>query len=277
MEHIDIAVLQELLKYGKQSAGPQMAPGANVPYVIDAKGEPKAMPELVFNDFEREPRRVAAVVTVNDPASFVEYYNLFKDENSRTFANEVKRSVTTILDYHNAGKPSDPRWCKHRLVLQLVRSEPWNTWSAANGEKFTQIEFAEFLEQYAIDIVSPSPAAMMEVSRDLQATTEVEFGSALRNNDGQVRFKYTETTKASVGASQLQVPENFTLEIPVFIGGAEIRMDALLRFRTNQGKLTIWYTLVRPEEIIRSAFSAAREQIAGDLGITIINGENTNT
>lgn len=113
---------------------------------------------------------------------------------------------------------------------------------------------------------------MIEVAHDLQATTEVEFGSAIRNNDGQVRFKYTETTKASVGADQLAVPDNFTLEIPVFAGGADTRLDALLRFRTAGGKLTIWYTLVRPEEVIRLAFTEARNAIADSLSLTIING-----
>jgi hypothetical protein len=58
----------------------------------------------------------------------------------------------------------------------------------------------------------------------------------------------------------------------VFIGGQRITLDALLRFRNKEGHLVIWYTLVRPEEAKRTAFLAARNQIADALKATIING-----
>ncbi len=270
-ETMSVEVINRLVELGRISAEPKVAPGANVPYVMTTDG-PKAMPELVFNDYEKAPKRVTATVGVLDPVSFGEYYRLFQDGNSRVFADEQKLQVTAVLDYHNAGKPSDPRWGAHRLILGMRHSEEWKVWTAANNKKFTQIEFAEFLEQNAIDIAAPTPAAMMEVARDLQATTEVEFGSAQRMNDGQVRFRYTEQTKATVGGAQVAVPEDFQIEIPVFIGGGDVRVHALLRFRVNQGKLVIWYTLVRPEESVRIAFSEARTQIASELGVIIING-----
>ena len=136
----------------------------------------------------------------------------------------------------------------------------------------TQQGFAEFLEQNSLDITKPSPSAMVEVANDLQATTDVEFGSGLRQQDGQVRFKYTETVRATVGAGQLAVPERFTIQIPAFVGGERVSMDALLRFRVKEGKLTFWYTIIRPEEVIRAAFAGARNAIATDLGIKILNG-----
>jgi len=132
--------------------------------------------------------------------------------------------------------------------------------------------FAEFLEQNSLDVTKPSPADMMEIASDLHATTEVEFGSGLRQQDGQVRFKYTEAVKTTVGAGQVNVPERFTITIPAFIGGERVAMDALLRFRVKEGKLTFWYTLVRPEEVIRAAFLDARKAIAASLSVTIING-----
>lgn len=273
MNELNVDTVNRLVGLGTAAAVPQMAPGANVPYVLVPEGyKAQPMPELIFNDFEKPPKRVVGTVNVLDPVSFAEYFNLFKDAQSRVFADEQALKVTAVLDYHNSGKPSDPRWCQHRLVLALRSSEEWKVWSGSNNKKFTQGEFAEFLEQHAIDITVPSPAAMMEVARDLQATTEVEFGSAMRNNDGQVRFKYTETTKASVGASQLAVPEDFAIELPVFVGGQDITVQALLRFRVNSGKLCIWYTLVRPEEAVRNAFAAARDEIAEKLQLVIING-----
>lgn len=96
--HLDLTVLNRLRELIILGAGPQMAPGANVPYVMQADGTPKAMPELIFNEYEKPPKRVDTTVTVNDPNSFAEYFTLFKDEDSRIFADESKRSVKAILD-----------------------------------------------------------------------------------------------------------------------------------------------------------------------------------
>ena len=76
-----------------------------------------------------------------------------------------------------------------------------------------------------------------------------------------------------MGGSQIDVPDRFTLTIPMFVGGGEIEIDALLRYRVSDGKLSIFYTLVRPEERVRFAFLAVRDQIALDLGRPIINGQ----
>ena len=270
--NLDLQVLNRIIDLGRMSAGPQVASGANVPYVMLGDGTVRLLTDTIYNDHEKPLRRVQAVVETLDPESFIAYFNLFKDDDSRIFADEAKTSIKAVLDYHTAGAPNNPKHGGHRVVLSLRLSEQWKTWASANNKKFSQTEFAEFLEQNAIDITRPDPASIMEVARDLQATTEVEFGSAQRQNDGQVRFKYTETTKASVGASQLAVPEDFRITLPVFVGGESVPLDALLRFRTPQGKLTIWYTLVRPEDAIRAGFAKIRHHISKELGLVVING-----
>ncbi len=264
--------IQTLIDTGKTLAVPQTVQkfeGGNVPYYMSATG-PKACPELLYNEHAERPERIKQNVSVLDPASFCEYFGLFRDANSRIFAFEPEVKVIGVLDYHEGIGAA--RWGQHRLTLTLRHSPEWLRWNGMNNKQFTQQQFAEFLEQNAIDIMDPTPATMMEVARDLQATTEVEFGGGIRMNDGQVRFKYTETTKSSVGASQLAVPEQFTLSLPVFVGGDRAEMGALLRFRVKEGKLVIWYTLVRPEEVIRLAFLSARDEIAAALELTIING-----
>ena len=169
-----------------------------IPYYMTPAG-PNPCPQLVFNDHAERPERIAQSVSVYDAESFCEYYKLFADASSRVAADETKCSVLAVLDYHEAKDSvegqldNSPRWGKHKLTLVLRNSPEWMRWTANNNKQLTQQEFAEFLEQNSIDIVAPSPAAMMEVARDLQATTEVEFGAGVRMQDGQVRFKYTET------------------------------------------------------------------------------------
>jgi len=87
-----------------------------------------------------------------------------------------------------------------------------------------------------------------------------------------MNFRSTETTKASVGASQLSVPERFTIQLPCYVGGFQVPIEALLRFRVKEGKLDIWYSLIRQEDVARQAFLGSRDEIAKALDIVIING-----
>lgn len=272
MDNLDAEAIQQIAGLARLGMGPQKVEGGNIPFVLVPEGyEAKAMPDLIYNDHTKTPERIRGNVTVLDPGSFTQYYTLFNDPNSRVFADETTLKVLAVLDYHGAGEGT-PRWGQHRLTLGLRQSEEWERWIDHNNQHMTQQTFAEFLEQNSLDVTKPTPADMVEIASDLQATTEVEFGSGLRQQDGQVKFKYTEAVRATVGGGQVSVPERFTIQIPAFIGGERVPMDALLRFRVKEGKLTFWYTLVRPEEVIRNAFIEARNAIAKDLGITIING-----
>lgn len=272
MDELKDKTVETLVNIGRVGMGPQAVPGGNVPYVIIPEGfKYQPVPDLIYNDHADKPERIKGNVTVLEPGSFIEYHRLFSDENSRVFADETTLKVLAVLDYHGA-KEGAPRWGQHRLTLSLRQSEEWKRWTGSNNRHMDQQNFAEFLEQNSLDVTQPAPAAMMEIASDLHATTDVEFGSGLRQSDGQVRFKYTETLKTSVGSGQVDVPDRFTIQIPAFIGGDRVPMDALLRFRVKEGKLTFWYTLVRPEEVIRTAFIAARDFIAKELGITVING-----
>jgi uncharacterized protein YfdQ (DUF2303 family) len=266
--------LQVLAALSRAGMGPQSVPNGNVPYVLEPEGyTAKPMPELVYNEHNPHPERVKANVTVLDPQSFIEYYTLFNDPNSRIFADETKLSVLSVLDYHAAGEGNAPRWGQHRVTLSLRQSEEWKVWTGRNNQVLTQQQFAEFLEQNAVDIVNPAPAGIREIAEDLEATVEVDFASAQRQAGGKVNFKYTETTKTTVsGGKQATVPDQFTICIPAFVGGERVNMQVLLRYRVSEQKLKFFYTLVRPEAVIRTAFMAARNQIADALKATIING-----
>lgn len=53
-------------------------------------------------------------------------------------------------------------------------------------------------------------------------------------------------------------PENIRLAIRPFRGAERYELDARFRFRINNGQLTMWYDLKRPEKVFETA-------IAGEL------------
>jgi uncharacterized protein YfdQ (DUF2303 family) len=267
--------IELLLNRGRDDGRPTYADGANVPLVNG-----KAMPELVFNEYRAQPHRIKQTVKVLDAASFIAYFNTFSEASSGVFAHEPTQSVTAVIDYHkgNEGGSSSenvPHWGSHRLVLELQKSPRWNVWFSRNNKQFTQQDFAEFLEQYRGDIIKPSSGAVMDIARDLEATTEGEFSSGMRMADGSVKFKCSQTVRTTVQGAEVQVPDAFTIEVPVFVGGSPVQMECMLRFRVQTGKLAIWFTLVDPEEVIRQAFLQQRNTIETELKIVIINGQVT--
>jgi uncharacterized protein YfdQ (DUF2303 family) len=233
----------------------------------------ESLEKFQHSDYADRPHRKKGVVTVLDAASFINYYQLFSDEHSRVFADETKSQVLAVLDYHGIGENA-PRWGQHRVRLDLRHSEEWKRWVGRNGQarKMSQMEFAEFVEDNTPDIVEPSAATMLEMARTLQAKTDVDFSSAIRTNNGQVQLKYSETVKGTYGSGQVDIPEEFKISIPVYVGTPRVTIRARLRYRLNAGKLSIWYDLLRPEAIERDAFMGTLEAIKDGIGVSIING-----
>jgi uncharacterized protein YfdQ (DUF2303 family) len=212
------------------------------------------------------PSRRRGTVTLYDAPSFAAFVNLFNDERTRTFADPATVSFLSVLDYHGAGSAADhaAEFCDFRAKLTLKTSEQWNIWSGKNEKAFAQTEFAEFIEDNTKDIFDPTAAVMLEVARDLQAKTEVNFASSTVLQSGQVQLKYTETIQAGVGAGNVEIPTAFKIRIPVFYGEEPAEISARLRFRLSQGKVTFHYKLYRPVETLNDAFNKAVGSI-GDL------------
>lgn len=264
--------ISDLVRLGASFGKPNEIPGGNTPFIVIPNDHKVVdLSSYVHNERSLFPIRKKGMVTVLDVGSFCEYYSLFSDENSRAFANEQSASILAILDYHCAGENS-ARWGSHRINLALRHSEEWSRWKGNDGTRTNQMDFAEFIEDNAPDIVTPDPATMLEVARDLSAKTEADFGSAIRMQNGSVQFKCSEQIKGTFGAGNVEVPERFVIAIPVYVGSERVKITARLRYRINAGKLSFWYDLLRAEAVRRDAFLDVQKSIADTLGIRIING-----
>lgn len=271
-EQLSDKMIADIVKLARGAVTVQTLDKGGVPFaVIPADCKVESLAAMLYNVHNERPQRKSGVVKVFDAPSFCEYFLKFSDEHSRVFADETASKILAILDYHGAGENA-PRWCAHRIELTLRKSEEWKLWTGNNGKQLEQDKFATFLEDNAPDVIKPHGATMIEVARDLSAKTDVEFGSAIRLQNGSVQFKYTETVKGTFGNAQLDVPEKFVVAIPVYVGTERVEMTARMRYRINGGKLTFWYDLLRADVVEREAFLAVYREIAAKLGVTIING-----
>lgn len=220
------------------------------------------------------PSRIVAAPRFQEAPSFCSYVNIFKDDRTRILADATLGvlSFTALLDYHGFGSERKPEFVSHRASLALKHSEEWKLWSGNDNKLIPQADFAEFLEDNRADIVKPDSATMLEIAKELQAHSEVNFASKVNTVNGAAVLKYDEQIKATVATGQIEMPESFTIRIPVFFGEAAIEITARLRFRITDGKLKFQYKLYRPAEIIGKAFDVARDEIATATTLEVLLG-----
>lgn len=221
--------------------------------------------------FLPHPTRKAAKVTVTDVESFCSYYEAFKEPGSRIFGDLRAKLFTAVIDYHETGD-GKARWREHVVTLTPRETVEWSLWKSKSGKGFEQREFAEFIESNLPDIADPPGADVLLVAQSLQAKIDVKFDSSIRLSDGQRQFTYTEDIKGTIGKGTIAVPEKFTLGLTPYDGAGAYRVEALLRYRLNDGTLKFWYELLRPHKVEEDALSAMLSAIHGQTGDMVIRG-----
>lgn len=219
------------------------------------------------------PMRTRATVAISAADSFIAYINKHKTDATSLYGSMGdKPSFIAVIDDH---APAVAAWREHKATYACPLSPEWRTWTNPlhNAKAKTQVDFARFIEDNLLDIVDPSAAEVLAVSRTLEAKKSVSFSSGVRLDNGDVQFTFTEETKGTAGKGTIDIPERFGIAIPVFEGGDKYRIDARLRYRINDdGQLSMWYELERPHKVIEHATKEVWKAIAEGTGLPIING-----
>lgn len=228
--------------------------------------------------FLPEPTRKRGTFQFEDTASFVAYVKKHKDEPATalyaTFKDAPGRlrvpSFTAVFDDHST---DGPLWRQHKAVYDCPLSDEWKAWLASNKKPYGQEEFAQFIEDNLPDIVRPEGAAMVEISKSLQAKKSASFKSGIKLENGDVQFEYSEETKGTAANGTLEIPSEFVIAIPVIVNGPKVEIMARLRYRIPEGELTMWYDLLRPHKVIEKAFRDTWEAIGKETEIAVLHGK----
>lgn len=224
-----------------------------------------------------KPSIVRAAVVIQDVESFIRYVNLYRrksDENLAIFANvtESGASFTAILDYHKEGSAVAEHGA-HRAVYTCTPTPEWARWTAGDKKQMAQEAFAQFLEDNAPDIVSPSSAQMIEIALSLEARTTGDFKQATRLENGSLSFHYSENIEAKAGLNgSIEIPSTFEIGISPFVGFTPFKIDVRLRYRLSSGKLTFWYELVRPHKVVEESAKDVIKRITDATGLSPFRG-----
>lgn len=210
------------------------------------------------------PRRLKGTVGVEDVESFAAYVGEFYDaERTTAWVDLTRFQVTAVL---NDATADESAWRDHRAVLELVKTDEWKRWRGKDGVLMGQEDFARHIELGELDIVSPDAAELLEIAQTFYASTKAEFRSGTRLQNGEVQLTWVEETNATAGRNgDLNIPSKFELRIAPFHGEEPCALSALLRYRIRDGKLSIGYELVRPDDVERDAMRLIAEQLKANI------------
>lgn len=259
-------------------------------------GETVAMlvqqPRDDHGNLKNKPERIAGGVTVETQDSLVDYVRDFKGTGTRLFASIAHNVIVAVLDYHEGrtdavhdmGGKVDPAKVGHAFVpapdhgqhvatLQLVFSEQWTTWTGKDGKLMDQVEFARFVQENAPDVESPDGATLLELVRDLRGSRLHKFTGDVNLNAARDSFTYEDRATVGRAAGTLDVPDAFTLRLPVYFGGEAVAVQAQLRHDVNEsGKLSLGFKLLRRESVRQATFRQLVDDVAGQAGVPAVYG-----
>jgi uncharacterized protein YfdQ (DUF2303 family) len=223
--------------------------------------------------YAEHPRHIEAKRVVGDAESFVRYVTKHVIEgHSEVYADVPSSSVVAVLDSHDARQGG---WQKHTARLELRHTKSWEAWTKVDGQLLAQTDFAEFIEQQALDVRSPETAVLIEIAQSFQAKTSVDFEGGERLDSGQVRLEYKETVTAKAGQKgHIDIPTELELLLRPYIGGPVYVVIARFRYRLRGSQLGLGVVLTRPTEILDAAFADIVTEIRDGKTVTK-DGETT--
>lgn len=218
---------------------------------------------------------ISQSVVLSDRASFIAYVNAYKSNVTRIFLDTGATVFKAVFDYHTAPAGAEealPNRNAHIAVYSCPLSEEWAAWSQISGKAVSQRDFAEFLEERALDVTSPDSATLLEVAQRLQVDRKVTFVSGMNIGNGNQELTFTEEDNTTAGKQRIQVPSKIEIAIPVFVGEDRYKVNCLFRYRLNDGKLSFIVKMVDRQLIVQDALKQMRDAIANDTGIVAFAG-----
>lgn len=272
--------------------------GATAQVLLAPKGFVPVDVKAYVDKHRTKPERIIGTSRHTTLDSFVAHVVRFADKESSLFAvKEVsKPQLIAVYDYHPTVAEEDgvaaaeARFGGHRAIYDFPLSEEWKTWTSQHGQKMTQAQFAEFLENHIHDVADPlsaledtkrlmesllckfaAPGTLMDLSRGLSVRVESRIVQQQKLASGETSFRY-DTAHMDEQGAPLSIPGAFLVSIPVFRGGAAYQLAARLRYRVSETKATWFFELHRALETFDHAFEQASEQAKTETELPLFYG-----
>jgi uncharacterized protein YfdQ (DUF2303 family) len=252
------------------------------PYLLlrDAAGNERVE---VIRETVEHPTARRGLVQLADAPSFIEYVKRHGTVDTAIYATIDPCRFVAVLDEHPRYIEGSPiplmpaSWREFRASFVPALSKEWETWIGRNGSDNafdSTTEFAYFIENNAPDIIKPSAAELMEMALNFKVSQATSYRAVQRLNDGHMDVQFVNEVNGTAQPGSVKIPEQFTIEIPLFMGltAPPKEIEARFRYRLNGGQLRLWYDLVRPQRVIEDAFKDLFREVMDGTSKTVLVG-----
>lgn len=239
--------------------------------------------DAVMEQMQNAPNRKKGHVSVKTTDSFVQYVNKHKQPESLLYAQVDTTNINTplvikaVFNDHHGEKLNDTSagWCDFTASLTPEASHEWKTWLARDGKPMDQFTFAQFLDDNIKDVSSeegyPTGTEMLQMALRFELSQDKRIKSAIRIQSGGTNIEYVDDDDAAT-VERMQAFDKFMLGIPTFWMGQAYTLEAKLRYRVREGKLALWYDLVRPDLVVNDAVAKILEDVQKKTELTVLYG-----
>lgn len=267
-------------------------PDESVPVgrVVDADGRTSFISvKNLVDEWREHPLFTKGIAVLSTLDSFIALVNRHKNDDTAVFGSidTSAPSLTAVVDYTTKGH--EPRHGRHRLTYPFPLSPEWKAWQAFNAKPMSQLEWAAFIEEHVAELASPLdgerseyerlfqtkialPTELITLSRGMQISVEARVKDMRVLQSGESEIVYEEVHKDGSG-QKLVVPGLFIVQVPLFVDGDAVRLVGRLRYRRNDGKLTWFYQLYRPDLVLRAKLKDDFDRVGKETDLPVYEGK----
>lgn len=249
--------------------------GVDVPIVVDLNGSVRVAQDIVNHLDSRDsgPLRRSGQRELHDLESFIAFVNRYKDDSAVVYASAGETAVIAVFDENPKGA-GVTAWRGDRARYSCPLARRWKLWTGASEKAFTPEQFGDFVEENATDLApskdgSPSPAALIEMARDLRVHTSAKYERKINPTTGESSLVAAEEH----GSHSTKIPRSFFIVVPVFEGGSAYRLECLVRFSMVGGRPTFAFIVHQADQALEDAFGEVKKVVAEKCSIPVFAGE----
>lgn len=224
-----------------------------------------------------ERRRARGTMTTSVIADFATYTKANADETedglkaASVFVDKDAMKATAVL---NLGKPQAPGHADNTAVVLLEKTAAYEALLAiANGQPRKQSDVAEFLEDWAHDIVCRVDGELLPTGQAVAAVRTITIEQARKTNSNEQQLGAERSAFESVQASsEFKLPTYIDFRAEIYRGLAVRTMTLRLSIITGDKPLIVLriIKLQEHQEDMAAEFAGlVREALDGELPVAI--------
>lgn len=226
------------------------------------------------------PIRKRADVTTLDADSFIFYTKKHANSERSTIYADVNVEASyffllSVLNDHGA-TVEDPQWRDHVCKFAPTQTVEWRNWLAKNKALFSLADFAVWLEDNLPEVANepgmPDAASVQQMIRGLSVNAENSLRNKIDLQGGRVQLEFESADKDAYQKS-VEIADRLAFEFTLFEGSSNTqRAEIRLKCREREGRVMVWFELIRPDRIFKNAVTDELARIKQATGLPVIMG-----